>query len=111
MILRAVLQSLVRSADSDSDGRMSWQELEDFSDFRLALQVWPGMLELVLQGQGRADREAWATILRWGNQVMVNMFSFVSHSHLGDTSTLLKINNILYNKDFQFGQSKPPCNM
>ena len=58
-----MLQSLVKSSDRDRDGRMTWEELEDFSDFTLALKVWPRMLKQML-AQGQTEDVAFATIYR-----------------------------------------------
>ena len=42
---------------------MTWEELEDFSDFTLALKVWPRMLKQML-AQGQTEDVAFATIYR-----------------------------------------------
>ena len=44
-VVRAVLQSLLLTADTNADGGMDWQELQDFSDFHLVVNVWPEMKE------------------------------------------------------------------
>ena len=43
---RAVLQSLVRSSDKNSDGAMDLEEFESFGDFNLVYTHWPQQLEM-----------------------------------------------------------------
>jgi len=46
---RALAASLIRSADKDLDGKVSWSEVETFSDFNLVEITWPNMIEEVFQ--------------------------------------------------------------
>ena len=41
--------SLIRSADKDLDRKLSWSEVEIFSDFNLVEITWPTMVEEVFQ--------------------------------------------------------------
>ena len=43
---RAVLQSLVRSSDKNSDGAMDLEEFESFGDFNLVYTHWPQQIEM-----------------------------------------------------------------
>ena len=43
---RAILQSLVRSSDKNSDGAMDFAEFESFGDFNLVYTHWPQQLEM-----------------------------------------------------------------
>ena len=43
---RAVLQSLVRSSDKNSDGAMDFEELTTFGDFNLVYNIWPQHLQM-----------------------------------------------------------------
>ena len=41
----------------DGDGSMNWDELENFSDFHVALVVWPQMLEEAHRAGQDRDRQ------------------------------------------------------
>ena len=41
--------SLIRSADKDLDRKVSWSEVETFSDFNLVEITWPTMMEEAFQ--------------------------------------------------------------
>ena len=41
--------SLIRSADKDLDRKVSWSEVETFSDFNLVEITWPTMIEEAFQ--------------------------------------------------------------
>ena len=43
---RAILQSLVRSSDKNSDGAMDFEELKTFGDFNLVYNIWPQHLQM-----------------------------------------------------------------
>ena len=43
---RAILQSLVRSSDKNSDGAMDFEELTTFGDFNLVYNIWPQHLQM-----------------------------------------------------------------
>ena len=42
-----ILQSLVKSADKNSDRAMDWQEFEGFGDFELVFKRWPQMWQIL----------------------------------------------------------------
>jgi len=46
---RALAASLIRSADKDLDRKVSWSEVETFSDFNLVEITWPTMIEEAFQ--------------------------------------------------------------
>ena len=41
--------SLIRSADTNLDKKVSWSEVEEFSDFNLVEITWPTMVEEAFQ--------------------------------------------------------------
>ena len=49
ILLRALAASLIRSADKDHDRKVSWSEVETFSDFNLVEITWPTMIEEAFQ--------------------------------------------------------------
>ena len=48
---RAILQSLVRSSDKNSDGAMDFEELTTFGDFNLAYNIWPQHLQMAMKAR------------------------------------------------------------
>ena len=48
---RAILQSLVRSSDKNSDGAMDFEELTTFGDFNLAYNIWPRHLQMAMNAR------------------------------------------------------------
>jgi len=53
---RAILQSLVRSSDKNSDGAMDFEELTTFGDFNLVYNIWPQHLQMA-RGSGWGMRK------------------------------------------------------
>ena len=62
---RAILQSLVRSSDKNSDGAMDFEELTTFGDFNLVYNIWPQHLQMAINA-------------RWGMKKWVIFFILTS---------------------------------
>jgi len=87
---RALAASLIRSADKDLDRKVSWSEVEAFSDFNLVEITWPTMVEEAFQSVDN----------------LAALFNTVSQS-----SALLRVlQGILYDDAFLHGPSLGiPC--
>ena len=86
-VCRALAASLIRSADVDLDKKVTWSEVEMFSDFDLARVTWQKMVAEAFQS--------------------VDDFAFLNNSQLRSTILLRVLQGILYDQAFL----KPPASM
>ena len=81
--------SLIRSADKDLDRKVSWSEVETFSDFNLVEITWPTMIEEAFQSVDN----------------LAALFNTVSQS----SAVLRVLQGILYDDAFLQPNIASPC--
>ena len=86
-VCRALAASLIRSADVDLDKKVTWSEVEMFSDFDLARVTWQKMVAEAFQS--------------------VDDFAFLNDSQLRSSILLRVLQGILYDQAFLI----PPTSM